>query len=242
MLLWILGSTFIISLISLIGVFLLGIKDKFMKKIILLLVGLSAGSFIGDAFLHLLPEAVEFDNYIIYIYLILGFCLFFIIERILHWHHCHKGNCDVHTFTHMSLIGDGIHNFIDGLIIAGSFLVNIPLGISTSIAILFHEIPQEIGDFGVLIHGGFSKFRAILFNFISAVTAMIGGLVGYFIFSFFDAGIFLLPFAAGGFIYIGASDLIPELHKEKNLKKSFLSFLSFLTGICLMILLRIIFE
>ena len=161
MLLWILGSTFIISLISLIGVFLLGIKDKFMKKIILLLVGLSAGSFIGDAFLHLLPEAVEFDNYIIYIYLILGFCLFFIIERILHWHHCHKGNCDVHTFTHMSLIGDGIHNFIDGLIIAGSFLVNIPLGISTSIAILFHEIPQEIGDFGVLIHGGFSKFRAI---------------------------------------------------------------------------------
>src|SRR3989344_893300 len=173
MLLWILGSTFIISLISLIGVFLLGIKDKFMKKIILLLVGLSAGSFIGDAFLHLLPEAVEFDNYIIYIYLILGFCLFFIIERILHWHHCHKGNCDVHTFTHMSLIGDGIHNFIDGLIIAG---------------------------------------------------------------------IFLLPFAAGGFIYIGASYLIPELHEEKNLKKSFLSFLSFLTGICLMILLRIIFE
>src|SRR3989344_7004348 len=132
MLLWILGSTLVISLISLIGVFLFGFKSEFLKKILLLLVGFSAGSFIGGAFLHLLPEAVESESYFVYIYLILGFCLFFVIERVLHWKHCHKGDCEIHTFTYMSLVGDGVHNFIDGLIIAGSLLVSIPLGITTS--------------------------------------------------------------------------------------------------------------
>ena len=242
MLLWILGSTLVISLISLIGVFLFGFKSEFLKKILLLLVGFSAGSFIGGAFLHLLPEAVESESYFVYIYLILGFCLFFVIERVLHWKHCHKGDCEIHTFTYMSLVGDGVHNFIDGLIIAGSFLVSIPLGITTSLAILFHEVPQEIGDFGVLLHGGFSRLKALLFNFLSAVFAVLGGLVGYFVSSFADLTVFLLPFAAGGFIYVGASDLIPELHREKDFKKSMGSFFAFIVGIALMVLLRIIFE
>lgn len=140
----------------------------------------------------------------------------------------------------MNLIGDGVHNFIDGLIIAGSFLADVKLGITVSIAILFHEIPQEIADFGVLLHGGFSKAKALFFNFISAVFAVAGALLGYFVSSSF-AG-YLLPFAAGGFIYIGASDLIPEVHKEKDMKKSNLSFAMFLVGIILMLLIKIMFE
>jgi len=242
MLLWILGSTLIISFISLIGVLFFGFRTRALKNILLLLVGLSAGSFIGGAFLHLLPEAVGFGNYFVYVYMVLGFCLFFIIEKVLHWKHCHRGDCEVHTFTYMSLIGDGVHNFIDGLIVAGSFLVSIPIGIAASIAILFHEVPQEIGDFGVLLHGGFSKLKALSFNLLSAFFAVLGGLIGYFVSSFADLTVFLLPFAAGGFIYVGASDLIPELHREKDFKKSMGSFFAFIVGIALMVLLRIIFE
>ena len=240
MLLWILLSTIIISLVSLIGIFFFSVKDKSLKKILLLLVGLSAGTFIGGAFLHLLPEAIEkFNDSIIYLYILFGFISFFILEKGLHWHHCHKGDCDFHSFTYMNLIGGGIHNFIDGLIIAGSFLVSVPLGIASSISILFHEIPQEIGDFGVLLHGGFSRVKALLFNLLSGVLAVLGGIVGYFLGSSFN--MFLLPFAAGGFIYIGASDLIPELHKEKEFKKSFLSFITFLIGAGLMLVLKVVF-
>lgn len=240
-LLLILLVNLIISLISLIGILFLGLKEELLKKFLLLLVGLSAGSLLGDAFLHLLPEAVD-EGIIVYIYVIIGFCLFFIVERILHWHHCHNETCDFHGFTYMNLIGDGIHNFIDGLIIAGSFLVSIPIGIASSIAILFHEIPQEIGDFGVLIHGGFSRTKALMYNLFSALFAVLGGFIGYFISSSSDVISFLLPFAAGGFIYIGASDLIPELHKEKDFKKSVLSFFSFLIGIAIMLILRMIFK
>lgn len=243
LLLWILGSTFLVSIISLIGIFMLGFKESRLKNYILVLVGLSAGGFIGNAFLHLLPEAFESSNSIyVYLSVILGFCVFFFVERILHWHHCHKNKCSTHTFAYMNLIGDGVHNFIDGLVISASFLTNIPLGITTSIAIIIHEIPQEISDFGVLIHGGFSRFKALMFNFLSALTAVIGAIFGYFISSVSNATLFLLPIAAGGFIYIGASDLIPELHKEKDLKKSFLSFAMFLVGILLMLLLKIVFE
>jgi len=239
--LWILLSTFLISLISLVGIFLFGLKHSVLNRILLLLVGLSAGSFIGGAFFHLLPDSLgKNNNFLIYIYIVIGFCLFFLIEKILHWHHCHKENCNFHGFTYMNLIGDGVHNFIDGLIIAGSFLADVKLGITVSIAILFHEIPQEIADFGVLLHGGFSKAKALFFNFISAVFAVAGALLGYFVSSSF-AG-YLLPFAAGGFIYIGASDLIPEVHKEKDMKKSNLSFAMFLVGIILMLLIKIMFE
>jgi len=243
LLLYILGSAFLVSLISLIGIFLFGIKENTLKKMLMILVGLSAGSFIGNAFLHLLPESLEkSSSFFTFLFVIIGFCLFFIIERILHWHHCHKNKCSTHTFAHMNLIGDGIHNFIDGLIIAASFLINIPLGITTSIAIIIHEIPQEISDFGVLLHGGFSKSRALAFNFLSAAIAIAGALIGYFASFISNATLFLLPIAAGGFIYVGASDLIPELHKEKDIKKSFLSFAMFLIGILLMLLLKILFE
>jgi zinc and cadmium transporter len=241
---WIIASTLIVSLLSLIGVITLGIKDKFLNKIILLLVGLSAGALLGGALLHLIPEALEELGESTFLYVILGFILFFIIERVLHWRHCHQsGKCDVHTFTYMNLIGDGIHNFIDGMIIAASYIISINLGIITTIAIITHELPQEIGDFGVLIYGGFRKTKALLFNFLSALTAVIGALVGYFISKTAESfSIYLLPFAAGGFIYIAASDLIPELHKEADLKKSALSFVFFAIGIALMFAIKVAFE
>ena len=181
-LLWILGSTFLVSLVSLIGIFTLSLKDEMLNRILLLLVGFSAGAMMGGAFLHLLPESSEKITIMdAGIYLLTGFSLFFLIERILHWHHCHERECDVHTLSYMNLIGDGVHNFIDGVIIAVSFLVSIPLGIVSTLAIIAHEIPQEIGDFGVLLYGGFTKLRALLFNFLSAITAIAGALSGYFL-------------------------------------------------------------
>jgi len=201
----------------------------------------------GGAFLHLLPEAVEAAEETmkidVFIFVLIGFILFFIIEKVLHWRHCHKGKCDVHTFTYMNLIGDAIHNFIDGLIMAASFMTSIPLGLTTTIAISSHEIPQEIGDFGVLIYGGFSKKKALLFNFLVALAAVIGGLVGYLVSSQAESfALYILPFAAGGFIYISATDLVPEIKKETDIKKSMATMMCFVIGILIMWLIKLCFA
>jgi len=241
-LLWIMISTFLISLISFIGIFTLALKEKFLEKIVLFLVSLSAGALMGGAFLHLLPESVELrEGLDVFLFVLVGFVLFFLIEKILHWRHCHKGECEVHTFTYMNLIGDSIHNFIDGLIMATSFVVSIPLGMTTTMAIALHEIPQEIGDFGVLIYGGFSKKKALILNFLVALTAVLGGLIGFFISNMVDdVKLFILPFAAGGFLYIAASDLIPEIRKETSLKKSMICFGIFILGISIMYTVKFI--
>jgi zinc and cadmium transporter len=240
-LLWILGSTVVVSLISLVGVFTLALREKTLNKILLVLVGFSAGALMGGAFLHLLPEAIEkVKMEAAGLSVLVGFSLFFIIERVLHWHHCHKKGCDVHTLSYMNLLGDSIHNFIDGVVIAISFLVSAHLGIVTTLAVIAHEIPQEIGDFGVLVYGGFSKAKALIFNFLTALTAVIGALAGYFLSDVISGLIpFVLPFAAGGFIYIGASDLVPELHKEPSLKKSLASFALFVVGVGFMLVIKI---
>jgi zinc and cadmium transporter len=234
---WILISTFIVSLISLIGIFILTIKDELLQKILFGLIGFSAGALIGGAFLHLLPEALEKTNSTaVFYYLILGIVLFFLLERYLHWRHCHKeGKCDVHAFTYLNLIGDGFHNFIDGMVIAVSFVTSLKLGVVTTLAVILHEIPQELGDFGVLVYGGFTKEKALLYNFISALTAVLGAIVAFFI-SDIVAGFanFILPLTAGGFIYIATSDLIPEIHKESDLRRSTSAFLAFLFGIAFM--------
>ncbi|MFH1682715.1 MAG: ZIP family metal transporter [Candidatus Woesearchaeota archaeon] len=239
-LIWILISTILVSLISFVGVFTLALKDKLLNRLVMVFVALSAGALIGGAFLHLIPEAVEeFGDGSLFIYVLVGFVLFLFIEKVLHWRHCHKGHCDIHTFAHMSLIGDSVHNFIDGMIIAASFVVDIRLGIVTTLAMALHEIPQEIGDFGVLIHGGFKKSRALFLNFITALTAVLGGIVGYFLSGYTESAVvFLLPFAAGGFIYIAASDLIPEIRKELDMKKLLLNFGVFILGIVMMYLLK----
>lgn len=241
---YIILATLIVSLISFAGIFTLTLKGRILDKILLILVGLSAGTLMGGAFIHLLPESIEggigTDAFLV---VLAGFILFFVIEKFLHWRHCHKGECEVHTFTYMNLIGDSIHNFIDGLIMAASFVASIPLGITTTIAISVHEIPQEISDFGVLIYGGFSKKKAFLLNFLVALTAVAGGLIGYVLSSQVEnVAFYILPFAAGGFIYIAATDLVPEIKKELNMKKYMLTLLVFILGIMLMWLTKIFFP
>ena len=243
-LVYILATTFTIALIAFIGIFTLALKDKVLDKILLFLVSLSAGALMGGAFLHLLPEATENNEGMnAFIFVLIGFILFFIIEKVLHWRHCHKGRCDVHTFHYMNLIGDSIHNFIDGLIISASFIVSTSLGLTTALAIAAHEIPQEIGDFGVLIYGGFKKKKAIILNFAVALMIVIGGVVGYLVSkNIEDAAVFLIPFAAGGFIYIAATDLIPEIRKEIDIKKSMTTMVIFICGILIMWLIKILFQ
>jgi len=241
---YIILTTFAIALIAFIGVFALAMKEQLLNKILIILVSLSAGVLMGGAFLHLLPESIEKSgNANILIFVLVGFVLFFIIEKVLHWRHCHKGKCDVHTFHYMNLIGDSVHNFIDGLIISASFIISIPLGFTTTIAIAAHEIPQEIGDFGVLIYGGFEKKKAIVLNFIVALTVVAGGIIGYFISkSIEQVAVYLLPFAAGGFIYIAATDLVPEIKKELDIKKSMATIFVFICGILIMWLVKFVFE
>ena len=238
---WAVGASIAVSLISLIGIFSLLFREGWFNKILILLIGFSAGGLIGGAFLHLLPEALEQgEAYTIFLYLIFGFISFFILEKYLHWRHCHEGVCTVHAFTYLNLIGDGIHNFSDGLVIGASFLVSIHFGIITALVIILHEIPQEIGDFGVLVYGGFSKLKALYYNFVIALTCILGTVIGYFISAnMHNFSPFLLPFSAGGFIYIAACDLIPELHKESSLKRSTFSLLAFCCGILFIYIARL---
>jgi len=243
MLLLIIASSFLISLIAFVGVVSLAIKDEVLDRILLYLVGFAAGALIGGAFLHLLPETVERSTSMnVFLALSFGFFLFFLLEKLV-WRHCHKGKCEVHPFAYVNLIGDGVHNFIDGLVIAASFLSNIQLGIVTSFAVAFHEIPQEIGDFGVLVYGGLGKSKALILNFFAGLMVIVGGLVGYFLQSYIgESMIFILPFAAGGFIYIAASDLIPELHKEVNPRRSLVSSAVFLLGFAFMLFVKLYFS
>jgi len=232
----ILIACFLISICVWLAVLFLFFNKETLSKITMFLVSLSAGALIGGAFLHLLPEAAEgMEAEKLFFVVLLAFILFFLIEKLFHWRHCHKENCEVHTFGYMNLVGDSLHNFIDGLVIASVFMVDLKLGIITTLAIALHEIPQEIGDFGVLIHAGFNKVKALVLNYIVATTVILGGIVGYFA-SFYVEGVmpYLLPIAAGGFIYIAASDLMPEIRKESNLKKSIMSFGIFLLGIIFM--------
>ncbi|MBN1494914.1 ZIP family metal transporter [Candidatus Peregrinibacteria bacterium] len=229
-------ASFLITLCVWVAILFLLFKHRTLKNITIILVALSAGALMGGAFLHLLPEAAEeLDINIICIIVLLAFIFFFFMEKLLFWRHCHKGKCDVHTFGYMNLVGDSIHNFIDGMVIASTFLIDYNLGVATTIAIALHEIPQEIGDFGVLIHAGFHRIKALLINYVVAFTVVLGAIAGYFL-SFYSHAIiaYLIPFAAGGFIYIAASDLMPEIRKETDLKKSLFAFLIFVLGIGLM--------
>ncbi|MFP4045841.1 MAG: ZIP family metal transporter [Candidatus Aenigmatarchaeota archaeon] len=242
-LLWILGTTFLISLISALGALTLFLKKEALERALTLMVALSAGGLIGGAFLHLMPKAITEAAGIpvlnLFIYLLVGFCLFFILEQFIQWHHHHSTVHDKKPVSYLILISDTLHNFIDGLVIGGSFVISIPTGVVTTLAIALHEIPQEIGDFGVLVYGGFSKKKALIFNYITALTAILGGILGYYISgSIGEASIYLLPFAAGNFIYIASSDLIPEIKHSEDLKKSLIHFLVFLLGIFLMLLIK----
>ncbi len=243
-------SIIIVSLVSLVGIFTLILKRNLLEKIVMVLIALAAGGMLGGAFIHLLPEAIE-EGGPVFSIVILGIILFFIIETYLYWYHCHgghlhkhkhRGRCEIRPMGYLNLIGDGVHNFTDGMIVAVAYMVSVPLGLITTIAVVFHEIPQELGDFGVLIYSGFSKNKALFFNFLSALTAILGVIITY-AFASLVGGItvYLIPFAAGGFIYIAMTDLMAELKEETDIKKATLQILIFLIGIFLMWLVKVIF-
>ncbi len=245
-LIWIIGTTFVISLIAFVGALALFLREKLLEKILLVLVAFSAGALIGGAFLHLIPETIievgvnEVSLLNAFLYLLLGFCVFFFLEQIISWHHHHATtHPKIMPFSYLILVSDGIHNYIDGLVMGASFLTGFPIGIVTALAIASHEIPQEIGDFGVLVYGGFERFKALILNYISAITVIFGGITSYLLSAWIgEAIVFLLPFASGNFIYIASSDLIPEIKYKESLKKTLVRFLVFLTGMGLMLAVR----
>ncbi len=238
-------SVLIVSIIPLGGIVILGIKLDRLKKILIYLVSFSAGALFGDAFIHLLPELIRGGNYtsMAAIYIIVGLLMFFVLEKFVHWQHCHMPihKHHVHPFAYMNLLGDGLHNFIDGLIIAGSYVVSIPVGVATTIAVILYEIPQEIGDLGVMIYAGFSRVKAILLHLATGLTAVLGTLLGLWLTEFFaNIETLLISIAIGGFIYIAGSDLIPELHKETNAKISLMQIFFFILGVCVMLALLLL--
>ncbi|MGQ9618572.1 MAG: ZIP family metal transporter [Candidatus Aminicenantia bacterium] len=237
-------SILIISLFSFSGIIFIGLEKNSFDKLISFFVSISIGTLMGGAFFHLIPESLESleSTYLPMGLVICGIFLFLLLEQMVRWRHCHDYDCPVHAFAYLNLIGDGLHNFIDGIAIASAYLIEPRLGVSTTIAILFHEIPQELGDFGVLIYGGFKKSKALIFNFISSLTALIGG-IGTFYFSKIvkTFELYIPSIAAGGFLYIALSDLIPEFHRGKS-KNFFLNLSLTIVGILTMILLRILSE
>jgi zinc and cadmium transporter len=239
----ILVATFVISLIAFVGVLTFVLKEEWLNRALLILVALSSGALLGGAFLHLIPDTIAEvgAGLDVFLYLLLGFCLFFVLEQFLYWRHQHGTTHGVKPFSYLILVSDGVHNFIDGVVIAASFVVSYPVGIATTLAVALHEIPQELGDFGVLVYGGFGKFRALTFNYISAITAIIGGVAGYFASSLMQTStIYLLPFAAGNFIYIAAADLIPEIKHQVSLRRSIIHFCVFIAGIGVMLLVKFV--
>lgn len=243
--LYTLTSVIIVSLLSLIGIITISIKLEKLRKILFFLVSFAAGALLGDVFIHLIPEIVEEAGFglNVSLYLLLGMLIFFILEKFIHWRHCHipTSKQHPHPFAIINLVGDGFHNLIDGMIIAGSYLASVPLGIATTLAVVFHEIPQEIGDFGVLIHGGFTRAKALFYNFLSALTAIIGAIIVLIVGARIEnIIIFLVPFTAGGFLYIAGSDLIPELHKEIGAKKSLLQLFGLVLGVLVMMALLLV--
>ena len=236
-------SVILVSLISLIGVFTLSINKKILRNSVFFLVSLAVGALFGDAIIHLIPEALELfgNSKDAAFYVIVGILIFFILEKFLHWHHTHNEDekpMPISPVGRIVLFSDGVHNFLDGAIIAAGYLVSIEVGIATTVAIMLHEIPQEIGDFGILIHAGYSRAKALFVNFISALVAVVGSLSAILLGSYIEAIIpALVAIAAGSFIYIAGSDLVPELQKTSDAKKSALQFIAIIIGVSFVFLI-----
>ena len=242
---WILVTTFLISLLAWIGILTAFLNEALLDRLLLVLVALAAGALIGGAFLHLLPRAIRAygvdDTLPLFLALLVGFCLFYVLEQFIHWHHHHETTHDKDAVSYLVLFSDTLHNFIDGLVIAGSFLVGVDVGLVTVAAIGLHEIPQEIGDFGVLVYGGFDRFHALILNYLTQASVIVGGVVGYALTSVAgNVPKVLLPFAAGNFIYIASSDLIPEIKHEENVLQAALYFATFVGGILLMLGIKLL--
>jgi len=257
--LYTLVSVSVVSLVSFVGIFTLSLQERLLQKYIFLLVSLAIGALLGDAFLHLIPESYEeLDPTMVGLLVITGIFIFFVLEKILHWHHSHgledvgcedkyrehgggqdgERNSKVNPLGYIMLVSDSVHNFLDGIIIGASYFVSIEVGIATTIAVMLHEIPQEIGDFGILLHAGFSKMKALFLNFLSALAAFLGALCVLLLNEVIESTLpLLVPLVAGGFIYIASSDLIPELHKTKGVARSLFQLIAITIGIIVMFLL-----
>lgn len=239
--LWILSGGVLMSVIALVGSSTLLFSDETLRRLLLPLVAFAAGSLLGGAFFHMLPTALgEMGGPTeVFTWLLAGFLIFFVIEQFLHWHHCHRDVAECREpLTYLILLGDGLHNFMGGLAVASAFLVDVRLGITTWVAAAAHEVPQELGDFAVLVHGGWPKGRALFFNLASGLTFLVGSLVAYGASRQLDVD-FLLPLAAGNFIYIAASDLVPEVNKNDSIRHNLLHLAAFAAGLGLLLVLRV---
>ncbi len=249
-------SVLVVSLVSLVGLFALSQDPSRLRRIQLYLVSLAAGSLLGGAVLHLLPEAVDRlgTGMPFSLYLLTGFFGFFLLEKFLWFHHhgtahaeegadadvgADEGARAAQPVVAMILVGDGVHNFLDGMVIAAAYLVDPGVGLVTTLAVVLHEVPQEIGDFGVLVHGGLSVRRAVLLNFLSATTSILGAVLTLWIGSRAE-GLQgpLITITAASFIYIAAADLIPELHRTREPRQSIMQVLMIGVGLGLMIAAR----
>jgi zinc and cadmium transporter len=238
---WIILGGLLMAAIAMVGSITLLLRPVTLERLLLPLVAFAAGSLIGGAFFHMIPAALDarLDGLGVGVAVVAGFTVFLLLEQILHWHHCHRATAACRQpLTWLILIGDGLHNFIGGLAIAGTFLVDTRLGITSLLAAAAHEVPQELGDFGVLVHGGWSRRRALLFNLLSGLTFLAGGLVTYGLSSTLDVS-WLIPFAAGNFLYIGATDLVPEVSRHGSLGKNLGNLAAFVAGILLMLAARL---
>ncbi|MFH1133110.1 MAG: ZIP family metal transporter [Nanoarchaeota archaeon] len=241
-------SVVVVSLISVIAALPLVFKKKMTEPTLVFLLSLSVGVLLSAVFLDFLPE-IEEQNYTLTfgIIIIAGFLLMFVLEKFVHWHHskkCENGDCGhghAYNLAPVNLIGDSIHNFIDGLVIAGSYAVSVTVGIAATISIIFHEIPQEIADFGVLLYSGLSRKRALLFNFLSATTAILGTVIGLVLVSSIEGFTrWFIPFAAGNFLYIAASNLLPQLHRHCKVKDSLMHLFAILLGVGIILLVTVL--
>jgi len=232
-------SVFIVSAISFVGVATLMVNKEKLEKFLMYFVSFSVGALLGDVFIHIIPEISGESGFKAQSGLLIlgGIVFFFIIEKFVNWHHCHhvEHTHKIKPMAYTNLIGDGLHNFLDGVIIAASFMVSLPVGIATTVAVVLHEVPQEIGDFGVLLYAGFSRTKALLFNFLSASLAIFGAVLTLLIAARAEAfSLIVLALAAGGFIYIAGSDLIPELHRDFKWRSSVWQLLMLVVGIAVM--------
>lgn len=231
-----LASVMIVSMISLVGALTLSVQSEKLKQWLMYLVSFSAGALLGDVFLHIFPEISEKGfGRPEGLYLLIGLFIFIALEKLIGWHHSHSEHKEeVHSMVYLTQAGDTLHNFIDGMIIAASFLISVPLGMATSLAVIFHEIPQEIGNFAILVHGGWSTKKALFYNFISALSAVFGALLVLLFVKNQSVPVWLIAMAASSFIYIALSDLVPEIQKENDKKRSFFLLVWFVLGVVAM--------
>jgi zinc and cadmium transporter len=230
---WIVIAGVGMSLLALVGTVTVVLPRAALERILLPMVGLAAGSLLGGAFFHMLPESVDaLDNGLgIYVALTTGFIAFFILEQFLHWHHCHRADHTGHRpLGYLILLADGLHNLIGGLAVGGAFMVDVRVGAVTWLVAAAHEIPQELGDFGVLVHSGWKPRSALMWNFASALTFLVGALIAYGLAEHVEVA-YLLPFAAGNFIYIAAADLLPEITSEPRTRDKLETTVAFLVGL-----------